>query len=159
MLPPLDLVPDPQALDRFRKDLYRFIRRRGFGREDADDLTQETLLRAYTHLAEFRGTHLSAWLYRIAANLCIAHARKRQLPTVPLGNYLVPDSEFDPADELDRGEQRRALRAAVGELPECHQRIIRLRYFEEASVADIAGEVQCTPLAAKLRIFRAVAAL
>src|SRR5436190_21403914 len=159
MLTPLPPIPDAQALDKFRADLYRFIRRRGFGREDADDLTQETLLRAYTHLPDFRGTHFSAWLYRIAANLCVDYARKRQLPTVPLGDEVVAGHEVDPEEELDRSEQRQAVRTVVGQLPECHQRVLRLRYFEERSVADIAGEVRCTPLAAKLRVFRAVAAL
>lgn len=159
MLTPLPGAPDPQALDDFRNDLYRFIRRKGFGREDADDLTQETLLRAYVHLPNFRGTHLSAWLYRIAANLCIDHSRKRQLPSVPLGEEIVAGSEVDPVAVLDRDEQRRAVGRVVKQLPECHQRIIRLRYFEECSVADIAERVQCTPLAAKLRVFRAINAL
>jgi RNA polymerase sigma-70 factor (ECF subfamily) len=159
MLTPLPGPPDPGTLDRFRADLYRFIRRKGFGREDADDLTQETLLRAYAHLSDFRGAHLSAWLYRIAANLCIDHARKRQLPTLPLGEDVVCGAEVDPAAELDRSEQRRAIGNVVRQLPECHQRILRLRYFEDCSVSDIANQIQCSQLAAKLRVFRAISAL
>ena len=147
-----------RSIDSFRPELYRFIRRKGFCREDADDLTQETLLRAYAHLAHFHGTHLSAWLYRIAGNLCIDHARKRHLSTVPLGEAASAHSA-DPAEEVYRGEARRALASLVRELPECHQRILRLRYFEERSMADIAGQVHCTPLAAKLRVYRAVSAL
>ena len=96
MLTPLTPPPELPSLDNFRKELYRFIRRKGFGREDADDLTQETLLRAYAHLADFHGAHLSAWLYRIAANLCIDHARRRHLTTIPLGEDLVSDPELDP---------------------------------------------------------------
>ena len=144
------------ALDAYRTDVtllgYRFLG----SMADAEEATQETLLRAYAHLADFHGAHLSAWLYRIAANLCIDHARRRHLTTIPLGEDLVSDPELDPVAELERGEQRQAVRALVSELPECHQRILRLRYFEERSVAEIAGQVQCSPLAAKLRVFRAV---
>jgi RNA polymerase sigma-70 factor (ECF subfamily) len=150
---------DAKGLDRFRTDLYRFIRRKGFNREEADDLTQETLLRAYTHMEEFRSTHLAAWLYRIAANLCVDHSRKHRIATVPLGEELVGSPDGDPAELLDRCERRRAVRSVMGQLPECHQQILRLRYYEERSMVDIADEIHCTPLAAKLRVFRAVNAL
>lgn len=58
--PPEAGPEDLASLDRFRPAIYRFIRRRGFSREEADDLTQETLLRAYSHLPHFRSAHLSA---------------------------------------------------------------------------------------------------
>jgi len=151
--------PDSRSVASFRSGLYRYIRRRGFDRDEADDLTQETLLRAYQHLPGFRGAHLSAWVYRIAANLCIDHARKHRLHTVPLGEEVVSSQDTDPAEQVGRGEQLRAIGSLVGELPECHRRVITLRYFEDRSMADIASEVRCTPLAAKLRVFRAVTAL
>ena len=72
-------------LGEYRSGIYSFLRRKGFNAEEADDLTQETLLRAYTHMEDFRSTHLAAWLYRIAANLCIDHSRKQRIATVPLG--------------------------------------------------------------------------
>jgi RNA polymerase sigma-70 factor (ECF subfamily) len=151
---------DQEALiDRFRPELYRFIRGKGFSREEADDLTQETLLRAYAHLADFRTAHLSAWLYRIAANLCVDQSRKHRLAMVPLAEDAAFSHEADPEEEVVRCESFRVVRSLIGELPECHQRILRLRYYEDRSMADIAGQIHCTPLAAKLRVFRAVTAL
>jgi RNA polymerase sigma-70 factor, ECF subfamily len=156
---PAGSAQDGQSLDRFRPDLYRFIRRKGFSREEADDLTQETLLRACAHVTEFRSSHLAPWLYRIAANLCVDYRRKRRLLTVPIGEELLAGTETDPLDAFDRNEERRALNALVESLPECHRRILRLRYYEDQSMAEIAGQVRCSPLAAKLRVYRAVNAL
>lgn len=65
----------------------------------------------------------------------------------------------DPVDELERMEQQDALRSVIGGLAPCHQQILQLRYYDDLSLADIAGRVHCTPLAAKLRVFRAVSAL
>ena len=147
-------------LRRYRTGIYAFIRRKGFSAEEADDLTQETLIRAYTHLDGFRGSSMDAWLYRIAANVSVDHLRKRRLPTIPLESLaLVEWGEEDPVARLDRDDRRRRVLAVVDQLPACHQRILRLRYYEDRTLAEIASAMNCTPLAAKLRVFRAVTAL
>ncbi len=148
------------TLDGFRPGLQAFIRRKGFTAEEAEDLTQETLLRAYQHREHFRGTFLRAWLFRIASNVAVDYVRRQRLQTVPLEDVegVLPCSE-DPAEYWERTELERGLIALVGSLPEAQQRIIRLRYLEGYSLAEIAERVQCTPLAARLRVFRAVETL
>ena len=79
--------------------------------------------------------------------------------TVPIGDDLIAGSEADPLATFNRNEERRILDALVDSLPECHRRILRLRYYEDQSMAEIAGQVRCSPLAAKLRVYRAVNAL
>lgn len=156
------LVPEDAAaqLGRHRSALYGFIRRKGFSAEEADDLTQETLIRAFLHLPGFRGVSLDAWLYRIAANVSVDYLRKRRVATVPLESVVALDSEDeDPLARLSRDERRERVLGVIADLPECHRRILRLRYYEDRSLAEIATEVNCTPMAAKLRVFRAVAAL
>ena len=153
--------PDQEAvLGRARSAIYSFIRRKGFSAEESDDLTQETLIRAFTHLEGFRGTSMDAWLYRIAANVAVDFLRKRRVSTVPLDSLIqVESTEEGPDAELDRDERRSQILSVIGELPACHQRILRLRYFEDCSLAEIAAAMACTPMAAKLRVFRAVTAL
>ena len=147
-------------LGHYRTGLYGFIRRKGFSAEEADDLTQETLIRAYLHLAGFRGASMDAWLYRIAANVSVDYLRKRRLSTVPLETLALEASgEEDPVAKLDRDERRAQVLSVIHELPECHQRILRLRYYEDRSLGEIAAVMECTPMAAKLRVFRAVSAL
>jgi RNA polymerase sigma-70 factor (ECF subfamily) len=145
----------------YRKAICAYLRRKGFSTEEADDLTQETLIRAYLHLRDFRGVSLSAWLYRIAANVAVDHLRKQRLTSVPLDRLVSVPSEGDedPLEELDRDELRGRMLALIRELPECHQRILRMRYYEDRSMAEIAGVIHCSPMAAKLRVFRAVTAL
>jgi RNA polymerase sigma-70 factor (ECF subfamily) len=153
--------PEAEALlGGCRAAIYAFLRRKGFSAEEADDLTQETLIRAYLHLSGFRGVSMSAWLYRIAANVAVDHLRKQRLSTVPLDSAgALAAGGDDPLAKLDRDEQRARLLAVIHLLPECHQRILRLRYYEDRSLAEIAGLMSCTPMAAKLRVFRAVTAL
>src|SRR5579872_3715294 len=99
---PLITLSEAEAmLGSCRSGVYAFIRRRGFTAEEADDLTQEALIRAYTHLSGFRGTSMDAWLYRIAANVSVDFLRKRRLATVPLDYLSLEDSgEDDPLVRL-----------------------------------------------------------
>jgi RNA polymerase sigma-70 factor (ECF subfamily) len=147
-------------LARHRGAIYSYIRRKGFTAEEADDLTQETLIRAYQHLTGFRGVSMAAWLYRIASNVAVDHLRKQRLATVPLENVgSMASLEEDPILGLHEEERRARVMALIGELPECHQRILKLRFYEDRSLAEIAGAMNCSPMAAKLRVFRAVTAL
>ena len=156
------LAPAAEAttrLERYRGTLASYLRRKGFSAEEADDLTQETLIRAYTHVAGFRGASPAAWLYRIAANVAVDHLRRQRLKTVTLDS--APESPVQP--DMLRGvlaaERSTTMAGVIRELPPCHQRILHLRYFEDRSVAEIAGAMNCSTVAAKLRVFRAVTAL
>jgi len=145
---------------RSRNAIYHFLRQRGLGPEDAQDLTQETLTRACRHLAGFQGVSLSAWLYRIALNVSIDHRRRPHIRTVPLDTHPAdPSYEEDPIARLEQLRVQGVLLKLLAELPERHQCVLRLRYYEDRSVREIAGLLGCTPVAAKLRLFRAVSAL
>lgn len=148
------------TLTGHRRTIYAFLRRKGFSPEEADDLTQETLIRAYLHLPGFRGMAMGGWLYRIASNVAVDHLRKQRLVTTPLDSLAqVSSGDEEPGARLDREERRSQVMSIIRELPECHQRILRLRYYEDRSLAEIAGLMNCTHSAAKLRVFRAVTAL
>lgn len=151
--------PD-RLLHGYRGLIYAYIRRKGFSAEEADDLTQETLVRAYLHLSGFRGATLDGWLYRIAANVAVDHMRKRRVATVPLESVALMDDDGEtPVTGLERAARRKRLFALIDQLPACHQRILWLRYYEDRSLTEIADLMQCTPMAAKLRVFRAINAL
>ncbi len=156
----LTLAEAQSQLVGYRRALVSHLRRKGFSPEEADDLTQETLLRAYSHLTAFRGYSLSAWLHRIAANVAIDHVRRRRLETVSLDD-VAPAEEQEPSwlEAIDRERQQGLLLGAIRRLAPCHQRILIMRYYEDRSLEEIAALVQCTRPAAKLRVFRAVSAL
>jgi RNA polymerase sigma-70 factor (ECF subfamily) len=157
---PFGMLPPTRVLDEYRPRVYAFIRRRGFNGEDADDLTQETLMRAYQHLGGFRGSSLSTWLCSIARNLTVDHLRRQRINTVPLeGLDSEPTSEDDPQAELVGAAEQHELRDRLSELPAAYRRLLQLRYYENRSLNDIGLMLNCSPTAAKLRVFRAVVAL
>ena len=157
--PPMNAAAET-LLCSYRREIYACLRRKGFRPEEADDLTQETLIRAYVHLSGFRGASMTAWLYRIAGNVAVDYLRKRRVATVPLENVALPDSgEEELFCALDRDERRTQVLSVIRDLPECHQRVLRLRFFEDRSMAELAVLLGCSPVAAKLRVFRAVTAL
>jgi RNA polymerase sigma-70 factor (ECF subfamily) len=150
-----------KVLSRYRPALVTFLRRKGFSSEEADDLTQETLIRAYTHLHSFRGESPAAWLYRIAGNVAIDHLRKQRLSTISLDTLTQAPlgEELDLLAGVVRSQNGAAIADVIKDLPPCHQRILRLRFYQDCSLAEIAALMNCSTMAAKLRVFRAVTAL
>jgi RNA polymerase sigma-70 factor (ECF subfamily) len=154
------MAGDPAVvLNQHRSSVYAFIRSRGFSGDDADDLTQETLIRAYRSLPGFRGSSIHAWLFVIARNLTVDHLRRQGIPTLPLDAACIqPSREHDPQLHL-AADVRSQVAALIDEMPEEQRRLLRLRYYEDRTLAEIAALIHCTPAAAKLRLFRAVGAL
>ena len=109
-------------------------------RDDAEDIAQETFVRAYQSISRFDETRpLFPWLYRIARNLClnrIERVAKRE-SELPEFDYL-PDVAIGPEDSVIASEERKQIRDAVGQLPDQHRQIIELSHFQECSYREIA---------------------
>jgi RNA polymerase sigma-70 factor (ECF subfamily) len=111
----------------------------------ADDVTQETFLRAYQKLDSFdTGRPFGPWICRIAANRAISHVRSPVAREEELGEG--PDEEAAPAesplDAVLEGEARELLAAALGELPPEQRAVFVLRSVEEMSYSEIAGALE-----------------
>jgi RNA polymerase sigma-70 factor (ECF subfamily) len=107
----------------------------------AEDVTQETFLRAYRALSRFRGeASFYSWLYRIALNLCMTHLRQRSHPSHALGECSdVPaPPAADPASQLECRERHRLVRAAIAALPPHYRIVVILRDVEGLSYQEIA---------------------
>ena len=116
--------------------------------EDALDLAQETFLRAWSALPNFRGgSSFSTWLYRLAYNTTIDFLRKNSLRrdvSVPLGEEIpdVPDHAADPQQILEQNERRRALEQGLARLPEHYRSVLVLREVSGLSYQEIAGALK-----------------
>ena len=119
--------------------------------EDAEDVAQEAFVRAYRALPRFRGdSKFSSWLYRIATNRALTHLKKRRRRAVTVDIESGPHVEVDVIDD-GRGEEmspelmvrdeefRRAVRAAVLELPEQYRVVVTLFYLEERSYKEVVA--------------------
>lgn len=141
----------------FHGPLTSYLARLTGDRALADDLTQETLLRAYRALPRApRDAGLRPWLYRIATNLARSHFRRqRLLRWLPLG--VGPD---EPADEraarrAEALDQRAAIEAALRQIGPGHASVLLLRHYQGLSLEETAAVLGITPNAAKTRLFRA----
>ncbi len=141
---------------RYQVPLVHFLGRWA-SREDAEDLAQDTLLRAYRNLHRYRPARpFAPWLFTIARRLSINHQRRRR----PTGECEVVDrieqEGPEPGDVVAREESRRRLwDTAAGVLSEPQMTATWLYYVEEMSVKQIARVLRCSRTAAKVTLFRA----
>lgn len=157
-------------MQRHNQRLYRVAR--GILREDseAEDVIQESYLRAFTSFSSFRGeAELSTWLTRIVVNEALGRVRRRR-PTVELtvlesahdddGARVIPFPGADSASEnpesvAARREIRRMLERAVDELPDPFRIVFVMRAIEEMSVEETAAYLRIRPETVKTRLHRA----
>jgi len=133
--------------------VYAYAVRRVRNRQEAEDVTAEVFHQALANLGRFewRGVPFAAWLFRIAAN-AIADRAKRAAR-----EHGNPAPEQEPA--LERIEEHARLYRLVRELPADQRRVIEMRFTEEKTIREIAGELGRSEGAVKQLQFRAVQSL
>ena len=157
-----------QIVDRFEGRLFNFIARRLGLRHlnsDAEDLTQETFLRAWRSVREFRPEHrFSTWLFTIASRLVVDHQRHRHVRLA--GAQRIAEESNRREHALDRAEVE-SDRAAGGRLWSIASQILNeeqhaalwLRYAEDLSPGEVARVLGKNEVAVRVMLFRARQAL
>jgi RNA polymerase sigma-70 factor, ECF subfamily len=134
--------------------VYAFVVRRVCNRAEAEDVTSEVFHRALANLRRFewRGVPFAAWLYRMAAN---AIADRRQLAG---RETELPEAANDIEDPvaLRQVEERATLFRLVNDLPADQHRVVIMRFVEQKSIREIAGELRRSEGAIKQLQFRAL---
>lgn len=117
---------------RYSEQLYWQIRRVVLSHEDANDLLQNTFIKAWTNIDYFRAeAKLSTWLYRIALNECLTFLNKQRI-TVSLDDAdadVLRKLESDPYFSGDKAQL--ALQKAILTLPEKQRMVFNLKYYQE----------------------------
>jgi len=131
---------------RYQASVYRIALRLLGTSTDADDVTQETFVRAYQHLRHFRGeASVGTWLIRIAVNLCKARCsefwhRRVSLTDDPTALDLQPAGAQVPVEAVQlHAEWEQALGDALKQLPDKLRLPIILHFFEDLTGAEIAA--------------------
>lgn len=141
-------------------ELARHLRRMVRDDDAAQDLLQDTLLRAHRALARLGpGANERAWLYRIATNTALNHLRsaareRRAMERVRHETEPIVRPETDGRGETDAA-RRRALWDGVARLPERQRVAITLRIADELDYDAIAERMGCTPQAARANVYQA----
>lgn len=128
-----------------QKKVYQVIRRMVLIHEDADDLTQNTFIKAHRHIDRFHGhSSLFTWLYRIATNEALGFiARKKRRYFLPIEDYKQKLETFvDQSSQISGEEIEAKLEKALIKLPEKQKLVFLLRYQEDLTydqMAEITG--------------------
>jgi RNA polymerase sigma-70 factor (ECF subfamily) len=159
-------------VDKFRRPMVRFMYRMTHNSAAAEDLAQEVFLRVYRSRDGYKAdAKFSTWLYRIATNLAVNHARDtrhdrpevtRSLdePDTDTGKTLdVADSTLTAEQDLMRRERLAAIRHQIQALPERQRMAVIMHKYEGMDYRQIGEVLKLSEAATKSLLFRAYEAL
>lgn len=147
-------------VDEHQRYVYNLALRVVKDENEALDLAQETFVRAWMALPNFKGqSQFRSWLYRIVTNLCYNRLPNLRRSLNDLGDDVmedIPESSFkNPVSEFESNETRRHLLQAIDDLDANYQLLITLRYQHELSYDEIASTLNLPLGTVKTGIFRA----
>lgn len=162
---------DPDAftdlVNHYDRRVFRMAKQITQNDEDAEDVLQETFMKAYSHLDDFQGnSKFYTWLVRIAVNEALMKLRKRRSDkTVPLDDPIDTGEDVvareiavwdeNPEDTYSREELGNILDEAVQSLKPAYRTVFILRDIEEMSIEETAEALNLSISAVKSRLLRA----
>lgn len=162
-----DFAAFNRLIENYRPRIFGLALKLAKNREDAEDVFQETFLKAIDNIQKFRGeSSFGTWLYTICLNVIRNKYGRSTGELLPLEEYL-PRVEHgdgqhpelfdwdDPLSKLTKDELKQKIDQSIMQLPLKYRTPFLLRYTEEMSVADVARTTGLTLAAAKSRILRA----
>jgi RNA polymerase sigma-70 factor (ECF subfamily) len=162
-----DLEAFTDLVNRYERKIYRLAKNITQNDDDAEDVLQETFMKAYSHLKNFEGqSKFYTWLVRIAVNEALMKLRKRKTDrTVPLDEPQdtgedtvireVAVWDDDPEKRFGRDEVRGILNTAIESLKPAFRTVFVLRDIEELSTEETAEALGISVPAVKSRLLRA----
>lgn len=153
-------------VDKHRASVFHIINRIVRNTEAANDLVQETFMKAFASLPSYRSEYrFSTWLYKIAANSSIDFLRKRRIQALSLDRPMetengqvdieVADYSYHPERDLERKERSFSIQEAIDALPPKYRDVIIYRHKDDKSYEEIADLLNVPIGTVKARIFRA----
>lgn len=145
--------------------VYNLSRRLSKTRSDAEDLFQDTFLKAYRFLPKFRGGSVKSWLRKIAVTTNISrHRGLKNQPTVAMDAHegwkdSLPDQSEGPVEQAERGETREQIESALRQLSEDARTILVLREIEGLDYDELSTTLDIPKGTVRSRLARAREAL
>ncbi len=125
---------------RYSERVFALVRRIAPSREEAEELTQDTFVKAYENLGKFRReSSFSTWLYRIAYNTALSHTRRhRPRPGEWRDEWDAAEGVFEEEAGAGPEESLRRVERALKALPPDDRALVQLFYLEEKPVREVA---------------------
>lgn len=130
-----------QLVRIYQQKLYWHIRKMVIDHDDADDLTQETFIKAWKGLENFKGeSQLFTWLYRIATNESLNHlAKKKRRFFLPINDITEElSNKLEDSDMISGDEIQLKLQKALLTLPDKQRLVFNMKYYDEMKYEEIA---------------------
>lgn len=128
-------------VSKYQKPLYHLIRTIVLNHEDTDDVLQNTFIKVFKGIENFKGqSKLYSWIYRIACNEAITFVKqKAKKQALTSESYLQKQVENLIADDyFEGGEIQIKLQKAIALLPKKQQLVFKLKYFQELTYEEIS---------------------
>ena len=142
----------------YKDDVHRFVSKLcGYQETMADDITQETFLKAYIHISSFQGkSSVKTWLFTIAKNTFLSEIKKKKYDDVFVGDLsLFEESYEDSFDKMAKRELLEITLSLIFELPQKMREVFLARIYSEDSYEKIAHDMGISTSSAKVLVFRA----
>ena len=148
-------------VERYQKRIYYAARKMVGGDHDAaDEIAQETFVKAYDALQTFRGdARLYTWLYKIMVNAVIQWSRKRktwQITGLDTIKNIIQSPDANPEERMEQSETTRLIEEAIETLPPKQRQVFIMRFYEELPYEEIAGIVGTSIGGLKANYFHAI---
>jgi len=149
-------------VQRYYRNIYNLAYRMTGNREDAMDITQEVLLRAFRAIGSFEPDRpFLPWIYRITWNICADRGRKigrtpaeESMDDAESGASRIPSQAVGPDGELEKRETARILRDAIDQLTDGYRELIILFHLEGLSIKEISEVTDLKETVIKNRLYR-----
>ena len=128
-------------VQKYRERLYWHVRKIVISHDDTDDVLQNTFIKVWSSLADFRGdSQLFTWLYRIATNEALSFLKsKRTKFFLPLGDVEGQlKNKFEEDPYFNGNELQKKLQQAILKLPKKQRIVFNMRYFDEMKYEDMS---------------------
>lgn len=145
-------------LDTYGQHIFTLIVRMVGSPEDAEELTQDTFMKAFRHLSDFNGkSSFSTWLYRIAYNTALSSLRKQPNEVLSVDDRLwnnLTENEIDRALDEEDEERIEQLQRALEKLTPDERALVTLFYEEDRPIAEICHILNQTEGNIKVKLYR-----
>jgi RNA polymerase sigma factor (sigma-70 family) len=128
-------------------------------REDAEEVAQDSFLKAYQGLKAFeKKSKFSTWLYRIVYNAAISRTRKKKLEFVAMSDHVITNYSEEEissrVDRMDEDDQKKLIDKALRKLPQADSLLITLFYHAQNSIEEISYVTGLSASNVKVRLHR-----
>ena len=149
-----------ELINRYKKQVFALIFRLVHNQTDAEDIAQETFIKAYKSFASYDPSYpFLTWLFKIAHNSAIDFLRSQKPESLSIHDEENPldieDNQSTLEEKIEAASQQELIEKVLGTLPPLYREILVLRHQQELSYEEIAGALAIPVGTVKIRLFRA----